>query len=60
MLEKVMQKTWKVFQNGARMVAKIDKKSIKNEVRKSMRKKDAIEQRPGWVGGWGGTPLLTS
>ena len=60
MLEKGMQKTWKVLQNGAQMGAKIEKKSIENEVRKSMRKKDATMQRPGWVGGWGGTPLLTS
>ena len=60
MLEKVMQKIRKVFQNGAQMGATIDKKPIKNEVRKSMRKKDAIMQRPGGVGGWGGTPLLTS
>ena len=60
MLEKEMQKTWTVFQNGVKMGAKIENKSIKNEVRKSMRKKDAMTQRPGGVGGWGGTPLLTS
>ena len=60
MLEKGMQKTWKVLQNGTNMGTKIKNKSIKNEVQKSMRKKDAIMQRPGGVGGWGGTPLLTS
>ena len=32
MLEKGMQKTWKVLQNGARMGAKIEKKSIKNDL----------------------------
>ena len=60
MLEKGMHKIWKVLQHGAKMEAKIKKKSIEKEVRKSMRKKDAIMQRPGGVGGWGGTPLLTS
>ena len=60
MLEKGMQKTWTMFQNGTKMGAKIKNKSIKKEIRKSMRKKDATMQRPGGVGGWGGTPLLTS
>ena len=54
MLEKVMQQIWKVFQNGAQMGATIDKKLIKNEVRKSMRKKDAIPQRPGGSAGGAG------
>ena len=39
MLEKGMQKAWKMFQNGAKIEAKIEKKSIKKEGRKSMRKK---------------------
>ena len=39
MLEKGMQKTWQIFQNGAKMGIKIEKKSIQKEVRKSMRKK---------------------
>ena len=60
MLEKGMQKTWQMLQNGAKRVVEIQKKSTKNEVRKSMRKKDTTMQRPGGVGGWGGTPLLTS
>ena len=60
MLEKGMQKTWKVFQHGAKMGTEIEKKSIKNDVRKSMRKKGSTTQRPGGVGGWGGTPRLTS
>ena len=47
MLEKGMQKTWEVLQNGARMGAKIEKKSIKNEVRKSMRKKGCMPG-PAW------------
>ena len=47
MLEKGMQKTWKVLQNGAKMGAKIDEKLVKKEVRKLMRKKGAIVQRPG-------------
>ena len=41
MLEKGMQKTRKVFQHGGKMGAKIKKKTIENEVRKSMRKRDA-------------------
>ena len=51
MLEKVMQKTWEVLQNGAQMGATIDKKSLKNEVRKSMRKKGPLEGGAGEVGG---------
>ena len=51
MLEKMMQQTWNMFQNGAHMVAKIDKKFIKNEVRKSMRKKGPLEGGAGKVGG---------
>ena len=51
MLEKVMPKIWKVLQNGAQMVAKVDKKSVKNEVRKSMRKKGPLEGGAGKVGG---------
>ena len=54
MLEKGMQKTWKELQNGTKMGAKIQNKSIKNEVRKSMRKKDAIMQRPGGSAGGAG------
>ena len=51
MLEKGMQKTWKVLQIGAQMGAKIEKKSIKNEVRKSMRKKDRMPGSAWRVGG---------
>ena len=47
MLEKGMQQTWKVLQKGANMGTKIKKKSIKIGVQKSIRKKDAIMQRPG-------------
>ena len=43
MFEKGMHKSWKMLQNGAKMGAKIENKSIKNEVQKSMRKK----ARPG-------------
>ena len=57
MLEKGMQKTWKVLQNGAQMGAKIEKTSIKNEVLKSMRKKDAIMQQPGGSAGGAGRPF---
>ena len=41
MPEKEMQQKWKVFQNGAKMGAKTEKKSNENEVWKSMRKRDA-------------------
>ena len=51
MLEKVMQKTWRVVQNGAQIEAKVDKKSVKNEVRKSVRKKGPLEGGAGKVGG---------
>ena len=34
-----MQKTRKVFQNGGKMGAKIEKKPVENEVRKTMRKR---------------------
>ena len=51
MLEKVTQQIWKVFQNGAQMGANIDKKYVKNEVRKSMRKKGPLEGGAGKVGG---------
>ena len=57
MLEKGMQKTWKVFQNGAKMGAKIEKKSIKNDARKSMRKRGSIMQRPGGSAGEAGRPF---
>ena len=60
MFEKVKQKTWKIVQNWFQMVANIEKKSIENGIQKSVRKMDATTQRPGGVGGWGGTPLLTS
>ena len=51
MLEKVMQQTWKVFQSGTQMGANIDNKSIKNDVRKSMRKKGPLGGGAGKVGG---------
>ena len=54
MLEKGMQKTCKMLQNGAHMGAKIEKKSIKNEVRKFMRKKRRMPGSARRVGGWGG------
>ena len=41
MLEKGMQKTWKLLQTGAKMGANMEEKSIENEVRKSMRKRGA-------------------
>ena len=52
--EKGMQKTRKAFQNGAKIVVEIQKKSIKNEVRKSMRKKGRMPGPARRVGGWGG------
>ena len=39
MLEKGMHKSWTVLQNGARTRAEIEKKTVKNEVRKTMRKR---------------------
>ena len=51
MLEKGMQKTWKVIQNGANMGAKIKNKSIKNEVRKSMRKRGHMQDGSAACGG---------
>ena len=51
MLEKGMQKTRKVFQHGGKMGAKIEKKSIENEVRKLMRKKGRMPGPTWWVGG---------
>ena len=55
MLEKGMQKTWQMFQNGAKMEAKIEKKSIKKEVRKSMRKKGRMS---GGSAARAGAPLI--
>ena len=60
MLEKGMQKTWKVLQNGAKMGANIEEKTIENEVRKSMQKKGRTGRGVGRVGGWGGPLLLES
>ena len=57
MLEKGIQKTWKVFQHGAKMGTKIEKKLIKNDVRKSMRKRGSITQRPGGSAGEAGRPF---
>ena len=51
MLEKGMQKTWQIFQNGAKLGTKIEKKSIQKEVRKSMRKKGPLEGGAGKVSG---------
>ena len=51
MLEKGMQKTWKVLQNWAKMEAEIKTKSVKKEVRKSMRKKGPLGGGAGKVGG---------
>ena len=51
MLEKGMQKTWEVLQNGARMGAKIEKQSIKNPIGKSMQKRAWPEGGGGRVGG---------
>ena len=39
MLENVIQKTWEVLQKWSQVGANIEKKSIENEVPKSMRKK---------------------
>ena len=58
MLEKGMQKTWTMLQNGAQMGAKIKNKSIKNEVRKSMRKKDHMPRSAWRVGGMWRAPSL--
>ena len=58
MLEKGMQKTWNMLQNGAQMGAKIKKKSIKNDVQKSMRKKGVVGIGAWRVSGWGGLPLF--
>ena len=51
MLEKGMQKTWNMLQNGAHMGANIENKSIKNEVRKSMRKKGRMPDGSAACGG---------
>ena len=53
MLEKGMPKTWQMLQNGAKIEVKIEKMSIKNEVRKSMRKKGRMPGPAQRVGGPG-------
>ena len=55
MLEKGMQKTWKVLQNRANMEAEIEKMSIRKEVRKSMRKKGRMS---GGSAARAGAPLI--
>ena len=51
MLEKGMPKTWKGLQHGARMGTKIEKKLVKNEVRKTMRKRAHMQDGSAACGG---------
>ena len=51
MLEKGMQKTRKVFQNGGKLGTEIEKKPVKNEVRKTMRKRAHMQDGSAACGG---------
>ena len=48
MLEKGMQKLWKNTKTWAKKGSEINKKLIKKEVHKSMRKKTELKKKPGY------------
>ena len=51
MLDKGMQKTWTVVQNGSKLGAEIEKKTVKNDVRKTMRKRAHMQDGSAACGG---------